>query len=477
MKRKALIIICILLVIITGTCTFLYYSNHELIQSAPIGSGYVAQVLASGLFVSNRSYGTIISQDLIGPSLEAFQISVDHTNKTVTASIYGFAKKKAVYREGLGCTLLNGGITEQALRDQPVSIPPIEPVNPLELFWPTGDRMDAPSGENNVDVNAVSETLDWAFSEPDSTSPRWTRAVVVVYDGHLIAERYAPDIHKDMPLLGWSMTKSVMNALVGILIKEGKLVLDERASVPEWSDTNDPRNKIKLNHLMQMSSGLAFQERYDSPLSEVNEMLWNHPNTGVFAALKSLSNDPGTYWKYSSGTTNIVARIIKQSIGGQAEYFAFPRKALFNPLGMRTAVIEPDASGTFICSSLMFASARDWARLGLLYLNDGIWEGERILPRGWVKYSTTPAPHVSKGNYGSQIWLNKGEQDNPMNCEFPKLPNDLFWFSGFQDQSVVIIPSRKVVIVRMGMTHGDNWNLQEFILGILKGLPETRKQV
>ena len=264
---------------------------------------------------------------------------------------------------------------------------------------------------------------------------------------------------------------------MGILVKEGKLSLGERAPVPEWNDPDDARHRITMNDMLQMSSGLWFEEHYSNTLANVNLMLWDRSDAAAYAASQPLYREPGSHWQYSSGTTNIIARIIRHVIGNQKEYFAFPRNALFNKIGMRSAVIEPDAAGNFIGSSLMFATARDWVRFGLLYLNDGVWEGERILPEGWVKYTTTPAPHAPEGKYGAHFWLNAGDPNNPSKRDFPKLPIDLFWASGYQNQSVVVIPSKKLVVVRLSMTHGEGWKLQEFILNILDALPNyTRSE-
>jgi CubicO group peptidase (beta-lactamase class C family) len=472
-KRRVLIGSVVLVLLVVSAGVYFYYSNYTLIQAAPIGSGYMAQIVGSGLFVSNRSLDSILTKDLNAPELSIFDVEIDKENKIVSVSVKGLFKKQSIYREGLGYTLLNEGISREELKHQQVEIPTPLPENPDEIPWPTGDRVnqrEIPAGVNQL---LLDETLNRVFSEPDLQNLRQTRAVVVVYDGKIIAERYALGIHKNMPLIGWSMTKSVVNTLVGILVKEGKLSLEERAPVPEWNNPKDKRHAITMNDLLQMSSGLWFEEHYSSLLANVNLMLWDRSDTAAYAASQSLYREPGSHCQYSSGTTNIITRIIRHVIGNQKEYFAFPRNALFNKIGMRSAVIEPDSAGNFIGSSLMFATARDWARFGLLYLNDGVWEGERILPEGWVKYTTTPAPHAQKGNYGAHFWLNAGDQDNRSNRNFPKLPTDLFWASGFQNQSVVVIPSQKLVVVRLSMTHGEAPSLQEFILSILDALPNS----
>jgi CubicO group peptidase (beta-lactamase class C family) len=278
-----------------------------------------------------------------------------------------------------------------------------------------------------VDGASLNKAVEGAFAEPDLENLRRTRAVLVVHYGRLIAERYAPGITKEMPLIGWSMTKSVTSALVGILVAEGKLSPQAPAPVPEWQKSDDPRRHITLEQLLWMSSGLSFSETYaEKPVSDVQIMLFTKPDMAAYAVRLPLEAEPGTRWHYSTGTTNIIARIIRSSFGDERDYFAFPRRALFNRIDMRSAVFETDASGMFNCGSSLFASARDWARLGLLYLNDGVWEGERIFPERWVAYSTTPAPTAEKGDYGAQIWLNQGPQGNAEARPFPGFPKTSF---------------------------------------------------
>jgi CubicO group peptidase (beta-lactamase class C family) len=290
--------------------------------------------------------------------------------------------------------------------------------------------------------------VDFAFEEPiPGERNRRTRAVVVVYDGMLIAEGYAEEdgFHQDTRQVGWSMTKSVTNALVGILVGQGELNLYEPAPVPEWSSPGDPRSAITLDDLLRMTSGLNFFEEV-----EVLLMIYGSDDSGGYAANKRMLADSGTRWAYSSGTSNIIARAMKAEFDRLEDYFAFPRRALFDRLGMRSAIIEPDGSGTLVGSSYMWATPRDWARFGLLYLNDGIWEGERILPEGWIEYTTTPtAP--SDGKYGAHFWVNAA------NSPYPNLPADLYECRGWLGQKVTIIPSKKLVVVRLGFNPNINY--------------------
>nr|WP_255216756.1 serine hydrolase [Pseudenhygromyxa sp. WMMC2535] len=379
------------------------------------------------------------------------------------------APRTAVYRDNLGCTLAIE-VEEDELRAQ------------AELFearpdrsaqpWPVGDVVDETPAPG-VDYGVLDAAIDAAFAEPDPDKLALTRAVVVIYGDQLIAERYAEGVTKDSPLLGWSMTKSVGATLVGILQGEGKLDVKAPAPVPAWQ--GDERAAITLENLLHMSSGLEFAEVY-GPLSDATTMLFESHDAASVAIDKPLIAEPGTLWSYSSGTSNIISWIARQAVeaeGGWEAYATLPRRALFDPVGMRTAIYEPDPSGTFMGSSFMYASARDWARFGLLYLHDGVWQGERVLPEGWVEYAATPAPAAPMREYGAQIWLNQGKPEDPSERRFPSAPRDVIQASGFQGQAVVIVPSRDAVIVRLGMTHDRSaFDLDAFIASVLAALPE-----
>ena len=259
------------------------------------------------------------------------------------------------------------------------------------------------------------------------------------------------------------MTKSITNALVGILVKEGKLDVQEPAPVTEWRQDN--RSKITLHHLLQASSGLEWSESYFSPTADFHKMFIKSDDKGGYALSRPLAYEPGTFFQYSSGTTNIISKIIRQTVGDSA-YYKFPFEKLFYKIGMTHAIIEPDASGTFVGSSYSYATARDWARFGLLYLNDGVWNDERILPAGWVKYSTTPAPTADMGRYGAQWWLNAGDANNIEHRKYPDIPADTYWADGFEEQYVMVIPSKKLVIVRLGVSH-HGFDITRLVNGVI----------
>jgi CubicO group peptidase (beta-lactamase class C family) len=400
-KKKAILGVVVLILVLATAFVFI---KLDLVTQLRIGVGWKAQILCSGVFVSGRDAAPVLKEDVaVHPILKLIGTKVNYGKKEARAEVLGLIKNRAIYRDHLGSVLLSGA-SEETVRSWPVDIPEPQPANPESILWPIGDLILDSALPPGIDGLLLDKVVNEAFAEPDPETPQRTRAVVIVHKGRLIAERYAPGITREMPLIGWSMTKSVTSSLVGILVEEGKLSVQAPAPVPEWQKPDDPRRNITLEQLLWMSSGLSFSETYaEKPVSDVQIMLFTRPDMAAYAVRTPLEADPGTKWHYSTGTTNIIAGIIRRTFGDQREYFAFPRRALFNRIGMRTAVFETDASGVFNCGSSLFASARDWARLGLLYLNDGVWEGERIFPEGWVSYSTTPAPAAEKGDYGAQI--------------------------------------------------------------------------
>jgi CubicO group peptidase (beta-lactamase class C family) len=374
----------------------------------------------------------------------------------------GFGKKKAIYRKGFGCTLL-AEISEEELRNQKMNLPAPSHLNQDTIQWPMGNLVS--DSLPPVDTTKINQVIAKAFEEPAPF--RRTRSILVVYDGKIIAEKYAEGFTKDSKQIGWSMTKSITNALVGILVKQGKLDIAQPAPIATWQ--KDDRKRLTLNDLLHMSSGLEWLEDYSGPSGATN-MLFKKKDMGVYASEAMLKDEPGKVFYYSSGTTNIISNIIRQTIVDE-NYYRFPSQELFSKLGINSMVIEPDAGGTFVGSSYSFATARDWARFGLLYLNDGVWNGERLLPEGWVKYSSTPATGALMGEYGAHFWLNAGTPGNPSKRTYPDVPTDLFWADGYEGQSVFILPSKKLVVVKLSQSSGNVLDDNQFLAGIIEALP------
>jgi len=439
-----------------------------LLRLAGIGAAYQAKVLCSAVFVAGREPAGVLSDDLGYPDIDFlrwFDASVDRDGGQVRSSFLGLVEREAVHRPGLGCAL--------ALGQRPPPAWPgawTPPARPDPAFpWPEGDGPAPEAPTDGVDDPRLQAALAAAFAEPDPARPRRTRAVVVAHRGRLLAERYAPGFGADTPLLGWSMTKSVLAALVGVLVGEGRLSLDGPVPVPAWGAADDPRGRIHLRELLRMSSGLEFEEVYDDPLADATFMLFGAPDVAGYAAGKPLAAPPGKRWSYSSGTTNILAGVLRAVVGEGAQ-LAFPRRALFDRLGMASAVLETDPSGTFVGSSFMYATARDWARFGELLRLDGVWRGERLLPAGWVEFLRTPAPAAPGGKYGAHLWLEVGEFFR--GADRPALPRDAFHAIGHEGQFVSVIPSRELVVVRLGLTSvAGAWDHEGFLAAVLSALP------
>lgn len=432
----------------------------QFLRIAGVGAAYKAKALCSALFVSGLDLDLNGADEVSAEAyglMRLFPATLDRAAKTVTASFFGLRARTAVFRPGLGAALAFRPLPPAPVL--PASLPPADPALP----WPKGEA-PAPAA-----TPAMARVFDAAFAEPGPKATRRTRAVVVIKDGRLLAERYAPGFTAATPLNGWSMTKCAMAALIGTLVGEKRLALDGRGLLDEWR-APDPRAAVALEDLLRMRSGLKFSEVYADTSSDVNRMLFDGPDAGGFAASRPLEVPPGTRWKYASGTTNILSLVARRTVG-EADYHAWPRRALFDPLGMRSAVFETDALGTFVGSSFLFATARDWARFGWLFASDGVWEGRRVLPEGWVKFSATPTPQSKDGRYGAHWWLKLSKELGGETAAAGKLPADAMHALGHEGQCLTVIPSLGVVIVRLGLSIDITaWDHAAFLAGVLAAL-------
>ena len=454
MKRKIKRIALLILMVA------LAYGIYYCYTSFPIISGYGAKNLCSCVFVAGRTQASVQSEELADFPLSLAKFIVDFKDSSVTGTVFGFAKQKAIYRYGLGCTLINE-ISEAALRKQNFVRPQPPSLNSDSIAWPYGERVlnSIPLGVNK---EKLMQAMEDAFVDDMPNYKKVTRAVVVLYDGKLTAEKYAPGFNKNSKMLGWSMTKSITSTLIAMLVKKGKLDINKPAPVAEWSNPLDERHAITIKNLLQQSSGLDFVEDYTKS-SDATKMLFQRKDMAAYTASRPLKNIPGSVFYYSSGNSNILSRIIRQTVGNK-EYYNFIYDSLFYKIGMYSAIQEPDGSGTIVGSSYTWATARDWARFGLLFYNNGIWNNESLLPNDWVKEATTPATSSIQKEYGYQWWLNGVQVNNPSQKLFPDVPADMFRASGFGGQGVYIIPSKKMVIVRLGLHNiDDNIFLKSFI--------------
>ncbi|MCA8895454.1 MAG: serine hydrolase [Amphiplicatus sp.] len=405
---------------------------------AHVGAAYKAKTLCSEIFLAGRAPAEVDADEFAGisPAIDYAKAKVDAAKRSVDASLFGLGKAHAIYRDGIGCTVEAGGAPA------PIATP-AEPV--IAQGWPEAKAGD-PHALPNVDYAAINAAIDAAFSD-DAVA---TRSILVAVDGRIVAERYAPNFNAETPFLSWSMAKSVTASLVGAAVLRGFIDPMDPAPVPEWKD-DAKRSAITWNDLLRMQSGLEFDETYGDPASDVARMLFASRETGAVAADKPLEHAPGDYWYYSSGTTNLIARTLTQVLEARGiDYYAFARDALFAPLGAASFTLEPDSAGYSIGSSYIYATARDWARLGELYLEGGVWKGERLLPETWPAYVSSPTK-ASDGEYGAQFWLNHDGADGRVRW-VPGLPDNVYSMSGHEGQYVFIIPDKRMVIVRTGIT-------------------------
>ncbi|HAH23679.1 MAG TPA: hypothetical protein DCL77_07970 [Prolixibacteraceae bacterium] len=435
------------------TMTFgAFYINSLL----PIVTGYPAKYICSAVFISNRTQADVEALDLHFSLIKYTKNKINFQDSSVTSSFL-WGSSKAIYRKGFGSTLLRG-THETTLRN--IHFQYLEPIkyNQDTIAWPMGNRLlNSNTGIDQVKLTQVTHKL---ITENGYGGHAF--AFMVIHKGIPVAESYRPEFNPKTRFLSWSMAKSFTNALVGIMVNEGKLNILEPVNLPEWN--NDDRRQITLNHLMQMQSGLQWNEDYGTR-SDVTVMLYCEKDFARYTFNRLLQFPTGTFWNYSSGSANVINYVIRKTLNNDSLYYSFANSALFNKIGMGDAVFEVDPSGTQVGSSYIYATARDYARFGLLYLQDGIFNGQRILPEGWVKYTTTPASH-SKGEYGSLFWLNSAKH-------YPSAPQDMYSCNGHDGQRIFIIPSKELVVVVLGYSPrlGDAMNFDALLADILKTLP------
>jgi CubicO group peptidase (beta-lactamase class C family) len=404
-------------------------------------SGATSQAICSGLFVSGLQPGDIYRlQQRPEPGMWAvdwaLRYRVDNQRREVRTDIAGAFPSRSVFRDGRGCTLV---------RQSPPPAIAAAPSAPALLPDIAGPAVVAPKSV------ALRAAIDAAFADPGAGGRRATEAVVIVHGGQVVAERYAPGVGIDTQLDGHSLAKSFVNALIGVLVREGRLDVRDRTGAPEW-DASDPRSRITLDELMRMDAGFDFDE--GNGASTAGVMWFTQDDIAHFAAEQPLVSPVGERWHYNSGSYALLSRVLKSQIGGPQALSDFAHREVLDRLGMRSVTIEFDGTGTMMGAHAVYASARDWARFGLLYLQDGVVSGRRVLPEGWVRYSTTP---TLGGGYGAGFWLNTVNTPVPtwgFPWGLPGAPADAFMGRGYLGQWVVIVPSENLVVVRMGFSHG-----------------------
>jgi CubicO group peptidase (beta-lactamase class C family) len=445
---------------------------YSLESRAAIGAHHICSGLWLVGSVYQRTAEEIVAQD-IAPFKDfswdkSFQYRIDNQSRTVTVSSPGIPPRTAKFNGDQGCSILPRG--ESDIHFKPVTVPRNLP-DAATQAWPTGDMNATTPVPAGVDASTVNAALDWGMAQTQHN----TRAIVAIYKGKIVGERYAPGWTKDTPQISWSEGKSITAALVGILVRQGALKLDDYAPVKEWRQPGDPRGQIRVRDLLRMSSGLDFAnlglsgpESY-TRANEHMRIYFDGLNVFEHAVNQPQQIPPNTEWRYRNSDPLTLGKIVRDIVEARGEsYLTFPQRELFDPIGARHFVLETDAWGNFVMTGFDYGSARDWARFGLLHLYDGVWDGKRILPEGWVQFISTPAPADKTRGYGGLFWLNRGGA-------WKGVPEDAYMSAGHMGQHTMVIPSRDVVVVRMGPSpSGSQTYFAELVTRILQGLPAAK---
>jgi len=440
-------------------------------QRAMVARGQQAVFMCNGLFTGKRTLGQVFDQELaflrspIGTA-EGGDYNVDWDLQAVEVGVAdAVPTMRAVFREGIGCVILPPDQTLADIDSLPELTLPYPAGDPAQTPWPNGDLIQNTGSHANIDSDAVRAAGDWAFDR--DTPEQDTLSLIVVHDGEIILERYAPGIEMSTRTRTWSTAKSIASTLIGMLVDDGRMSLDEPLGFgwyPEnRSPETDPRNEITLRHVLNMSSGLETIDNNRMEYATGSGLsYWAGASSVAGARSRALIREPGTYWDYENYDTLLGVYAMKQALGGENAYAEFPRKALFDRIGMRNTLASTDRFGDFILSSQVYTNARDLARFGMLYLQDGVWDGERLISEEWISFSRTPAPAtVGRGGmYGGQWWLvPEGRTD---------VPADAYSTNGNRGQYTVVVPSHNIVIVRRGLDYGrqgfSQWDLTREVL-------------
>lgn len=454
---------------------------------AMIRNGVQAVLMCNGLFTSQRNLQQVFAQELaymvkfdgaLGTAAGgAYQIDQALQAVTVGGGEFG-SEIRAVFRPGLGCVVM---APDQRLRDID-SLPQIElpglPGDPAAIPWPLGDLLASKPLPDSIDAAALQAASDWAFER--ESAEQVTLSLVVVHEGDIVHERYAPGIDQTTRTRTWSTAKSIAVTLIGMLVDAGKMSLDAPLAI-EWLPAvavpqRDPRAAITLRQVLNMSSGLYPVDSFDQEYATGSGLAyWAGASSVDGARARGLIRQPGTFWDYENYDTLLAVYAMKQALGDAAAYREFPRRALFDRLGMRNTLVGADRFGDFIFSSQVYTNARDLARFGLLYLQNGMWQGERLIAEEWIRFVRTPAPATAGSGrfYGGQWWLVPDDRDD--------VPRDAYTTAGNRGQYVIVVPSHALVIVRRGLDFGsqgfDPWDLTREVLQAFRPVPSKNSVI
>lgn len=453
MKKLIKRIVWLLLIVFIAVVTWYAWPR------APIITAFAAKGMCSSVFLADKTPERVSAEDLSFFPISLARCKVDYEERSVTAKVLGLAKRKAVFREGLGAVLVLNK-PEEELKAAFYQIP--DPGYSQDTIpWPKGDVMPASLPEG-VDYEALDTIIEGAFDAPGAEPFKKSLGVAVVYDNVLIGEKYLEGYDAYTKFHCWSMTKSLTGAMAGALVKEGRMDITSVTGIPEWA--NDDRKKITIEHILHMSSGLDWVENYFI-ISEATVMLMRKDDMFSYVTSCELAHEPGSYWNYSSGDANLLSGLLRSAIGNEDEYHGYAYSRIFHRIGMLNTMVETDASGLFVASSYSYGTVRDWARFGILCLNNGIFAGDTVLTPQWVEFIHTPAP-ASDGYYGATFWLKEASPEN----ELKDVPDDVYFTDGFLGQRVYIIPSKRLVVVRMGYGQ-KHFSMNDLLRDIIATLP------
>ena len=467
------------LIALLGPCTsqaqqvddFDYFLANRIV----IRNGLQAVLTCNGLFTSGRTLQQVFTQELayvtipVG-TVDGGEYVIDEERKAV--AVGGPTSGpiiRAVFREGIGCVVMAPNQDIDDIDSLPVLHLPYPEFDPATTRWPMGDVVDPRLRPHNIDWAALEAASDWVFDR--ESAEQVTLSLIVVHKGQIIHERYADGVNMMTRTRTWSTAKSIASTLIGMLVDDGRLELDAPLGI-EWlpdveGHDNDPRDAITLRHVLNMSSGFYPVDSFGMEYATGSGLAyWAGLSSVDGARRRALIREPGTHFDYENYDTLLAVYAMKRALGDAKTYAEFPRKALFDRIGMRNTLASTDRFGNFVLSSQVYTTARDLARFGLLYLQGGVWRGERLISEDWIEFVRTPAPATADlGNhYGGQFWLVPDDRDD--------VPKSAYSTAGNRGQYVVIVPSHDTVIVRRGLDYGkqgfNRWDLAREVLKAIK---------
>lgn len=428
--------------------TFTTYPKLDMI------SGFAAKSITSHYFIGGRDIEITENEDNLEPTLGMANSELFVENQTTQSNALGIKKREAFYRKGVGTVLIPVG----ANKENASLKKPDRQIRQTNLPYPYGDLPQKDTIFQNINYNKLKNAVNNAFVDDDDHIKK-TRSVLVIYKDQIIEEQYKEGFDNKSMILGWSMAKSITSAVLGVMEKDGLVDLKATNLFEEWE--NDSRKYISLANLLNMNSGLEWEEDY-TKICDVTSMLFINSDMTKSQLQKPLIGEPNNSWIYSSGTSNLLSGYIRNRFTTHQEYLDYWYSELIDKIGMHSMIIETDFVGNYVGSSYAWATTRDWAKFGLLYLHNGNWNGEQLLNPSWIEFTKSPT-NGSNGVYGGHFWLNAGKK-------YPNVPTDMFSCNGFQGQRVWIIPSKDLVVVRTGLHEHPDFDINQFLSGIVDSI-------